>query len=167
MKKLSVCIMSMLAAVSIMIGTGCVTSNPNIDQSANTIGTMSAAIWLSAENPNAAQKTNIINALEVIRMQVDSIASTTQSLVTIASPIIQNWIGKNVSEKDKPIVSIVMLIMITDMGQMFEVNPAWLSTPVDKSYGIVSFINGAERVLRMSMLTPNPELNRIGTRKKS
>ena len=150
-------IVAMMLVVSMMVNVGCITSGGGEKKSASTIGAMAAAIWVAYDSPTDAQKSNVVSALEFIRGQE---ALHQKAGGTFVYPLIQEWAVKNVPEKDRPLVTLGALVLLTDLDQMFESNPTWTTIPVDMGEYADLFINGAESILRQPMAKSGAVLNR-------
>lgn len=143
-----------VAAASMVAVAGCNPDQNTIRELAKATGTGVTIVWISYDNPTAAQKAALVDVLAKVKTAV--VAVGTNGYVAVAYPVMQAYVegNANIPAIDKPLVMAGALAVLSGIDIMFATHPDWKTGTDEAGKLAVAFIDGANVALALPASDP-------------
>ena len=143
-----------VAAASMVAVAGCSPDQNTIKELAKATGTGVTIVWISYDNPTAAQKAALADVLAKVKTAVVTVG--TNGYVNAAYPVVQAYVDSNtnIPAIDKPIVLAGSLAVLSGIDIMFATHPDWKAGTDVAGKLAVDFIDGANVALALPASDP-------------
>ena len=126
-----------------IIAGGCKVTPEQAQVIARNAGLYSAVIWISIDNPDAAQILLVKEVLNIIERDANKIEAG-KTYLEVIYPEVVKFIDSNVEPKDRPLCKAAALSLLNGLDMLFVMHPEWKENEQLALQIVVAYIHGAK-----------------------